>query len=129
MTNSPIRVQILGKKGWRMPPNTMSVARPTRWGNPHYDERRWGRERLVAWFEMMMHGWSPDAVADLNEYEARWVYEACQKFGHKIHCSYGATIVSLVDAARIELGGMNLACWCALGTPCHADVLLRLANS
>lgn len=27
-----------------------------------------------------------------------------------------------------ELRGKNLACWCKPGTPCHADVLLRLAN-
>jgi hypothetical protein len=27
-----------------------------------------------------------------------------------------------------ELGGKNLACWCRPGTPCHADVLLALAN-
>jgi hypothetical protein len=26
------------------------------------------------------------------------------------------------------LHGRNLACWCALGDPCHADVLLDLAN-
>lgn len=27
-----------------------------------------------------------------------------------------------------ELRGKNLACWCAPGAPCHADVLLELAN-
>lgn len=27
-----------------------------------------------------------------------------------------------------ELRGKNLACWCDLDKPCHADVLLRLAN-
>jgi hypothetical protein len=27
-----------------------------------------------------------------------------------------------------ELTGKNLACWCTLGEPCHADVLLELAN-
>ncbi|MBX9456157.1 MAG: DUF4326 domain-containing protein [Rhizobium sp.] len=27
-----------------------------------------------------------------------------------------------------SLRGKNLACWCALGDPCHADVLLELAN-
>lgn len=27
-----------------------------------------------------------------------------------------------------ELRGKDLACWCALDQPCHADVLLRLAN-
>jgi len=27
-----------------------------------------------------------------------------------------------------ELEGKNLACWCPLDQPCHADVLLKLAN-
>lgn len=27
-----------------------------------------------------------------------------------------------------ELRGRDLACWCPLDAPCHADVLLRLAN-
>lgn len=27
-----------------------------------------------------------------------------------------------------ELRGKNLACWCRLDQPCHADVLLELAN-
>lgn len=30
-------------------------------------------------------------------------------------------------AARTELRGKNLACWCPPG-PCHADILLELAN-
>ena len=32
-----------------------------------------------------------------------------------------------IDAS--ELRGKNLACWCALDQPCHADVLLELANA
>jgi len=31
--------------------------------------------------------------------------------------------------AEIELRGKDLACWCPLDQPCHADVLLKLANS
>ncbi|HEX9344079.1 MAG TPA: DUF4326 domain-containing protein [Actinomycetota bacterium] len=34
----------------------------------------------------------------------------------------------LVEAARQELVGKDLACWCAAGLPCHADVLLEIAN-
>ena len=34
----------------------------------------------------------------------------------------------LRHAARAALRGSNLACWCASGTPCHADVLLGLVN-
>lgn len=32
---------------------------------------------------------------------------------------------------RLDLGeirGRDLACWCPLNQPCHADVLLELAN-
>ena len=31
-------------------------------------------------------------------------------------------------AARAELAGKNLACWCPLEGPCHADVLLELMS-
>lgn len=30
---------------------------------------------------------------------------------------------------RHDLRGKNLACWCPLDQPCHADVLLEIANS
>jgi len=33
-----------------------------------------------------------------------------------------------VDDVRRELRGKNLACWCRPGEPCHADVLLQVAN-
>lgn len=31
-------------------------------------------------------------------------------------------------AVRAELCGKDLACWCSLDQPCHADVLLEIAN-
>ena len=34
----------------------------------------------------------------------------------------------LIREAKIELKGKNLACWCPLDRPCHADVLLKIAN-
>lgn len=34
----------------------------------------------------------------------------------------------LVQQIRNELRGKDLVCWCA-PSPCHADVLLRIANS
>ena len=33
-----------------------------------------------------------------------------------------------VDVRR-ALAGRDLACWCPLDAPCHADVLLRVANA
>ena len=32
-------------------------------------------------------------------------------------------------AAKAELSGKNLACWCKPGMPCHADILLKLVNA
>jgi len=34
----------------------------------------------------------------------------------------------LVSAIRAKLKGRALACWCPLDKPCHADVLLEIAN-
>ena len=34
-----------------------------------------------------------------------------------------------VDDVRRELAGRDLACWCAPGLACHADVLLEVANT
>lgn len=33
-----------------------------------------------------------------------------------------------VASVRAELAGHDLACWCPLDGPCHADVLLKIAN-
>jgi hypothetical protein len=30
----PVRIQRKRSKGWKMPPNTVYVGRPTKWGNP-----------------------------------------------------------------------------------------------
>ena len=98
----PMRVQRQRTKGWRMPPNTVYVGRPTKWGNPF----RAGYEnpmlpgRLVA---DKRHAWILfQAHAPLNP--------------------------KLVLSAKAELRGKHLACYCLLGEPCHADVLLEIAN-
>ena len=31
----PVRIQRKRTKGWRMPPSTVYVGRPTKWGNPY----------------------------------------------------------------------------------------------
>lgn len=33
-----------------------------------------------------------------------------------------------LETIRKELRGKNLACWCPIAGPCHADVLLEIAN-
>ena len=94
----PERIQLSRRKGWRMPENTVSVARPTKWGNPF----RVG-----------------DATIPTTK-------EAVRRFRHWIA---DRMVVGPPPPDPSELRGKNLACWCRLGTPCHADVLLELANS
>lgn len=48
---------------------------------------------------------------------------------HIDDCMAGAPARRALLEALRDLRGKNLACWCAPGAPCHADVLLGLANS
>ena len=98
MSERPIRVQLSRKKGWQMPANTVKVDRTTKWGNPY------SAARPLPW-------------------HANNVVEAFEQW-------LVMTIKGewLAYEARDELRGKNLACWCRLDQPCHADVLLRIAN-
>lgn len=37
-------------------------------------------------------------------------------------------MAGFIKMVKEELRGKNLACFCALGSPCHADLLLEIAN-
>ena len=98
---TPMRIQRKRTKGWRMPANTVSVSRPSDWGNPF----------TVAGYYAA--GFSGDLTA------AR---QACvDNFEDDLDDYF-------LELAKHNLRGKNLACWCPLGEPCHADVLLKIAN-
>ena len=97
----PQRVQLKRSAGWKMPANTLKVDRTTRWGNP---------------FTIAECGSAAIAVAQ----HGRWMR------GEIV--APGGVEPPPRDALRAALGGRNLACWCALNGPCHADLLLMLAN-
>jgi Domain of unknown function (DUF4326) len=52
--------------------------------------------------------------------------EAVGRYEQDLHA--GRLRVTVEDV-RSQLAGHDLACWCSLDGPCHADVLLRIANS
>ena len=118
----PERIQLSRAKGWRKPDDTVSVARPGRWGNP-FKVEDFGRERAIKLFDDTMQGrWSPSLFDDSEPDELiRMAHEARTTFLQ----SFDGTPLA---AARAELRGKNLACWCKPTVSCHADVLLRLAN-
>jgi uncharacterized protein DUF4326 len=51
--------------------------------------------------------------------------EAIRLFRHRLV----VLCPDMAARARRELRGRDLACWCPIGQPCHADVLLEVANA
>jgi len=98
----PKRIQRKRTKGWKMPPNTVYVGRPTIFGNPFRRE-------------------DGDGEFALRQF-CRWLNGA--------RGTGGGGLRRLAVLARIpELRGKDLACFCKEGAPCHADILLELANA
>lgn len=83
------------------------VGRPTKWGNP--------------WRVGMFRGFTrQDAIDSFRKWASGKTYNNVSHWGN--------SSVAMHMAARRELRGKNLACFCPLDQPCHADVLLELAN-
>lgn len=104
---TPKRIQLRRTKGWRKPEGAVVVARPSRWGNPFRvgDRVPIGRSAEPTRFETVV-----DAADAVRRYR-RWLR----------HIERSEDLVPL-------LRGRDLACWCPLDQPCHADVLLEIAN-
>lgn len=110
----PIRVQLSRKRGWRIPPNTVVVARPSKWGNPYTIGKS------ASLFAQSVY--VPDAKTAVRLFKAYVDIPRGEYIGHKRG-------MSIADQAYRELRGKNLACWCPLDKPCHAEVLLEIANA
>lgn len=114
----PKRIQLRRTKGWKKPEGAVVVSRPSKWGNPfiaHHPgskhEKPMAASVAVACFRSMLEKegcWSPTPMPwPKGKIPAQW---------------------TTVEDVRRELRGKDLCCWCALDQPCHADVLLEIAN-
>jgi hypothetical protein len=106
----PQRIQRQRTKGWRMPNGAIYVGRPTRFGNP------WTVGQVACGCR---------SVGECNHNSMR-----CDTAEEAVRM-YRWWIDQWKPARREELKvlrGMDLACWCPLDQPCHADVLLEVAN-
>jgi hypothetical protein len=106
---NPVRIRLSRAKGWRLPEGAVVVARPGKWGNPFVVGRDGTRIQCVAMFAILASGFiaiveQPDVDAQLDLWRR------------------------LRGRSIKALAGRDLACWCPLDGPCHADVLLWLAN-
>lgn len=108
-----------------MPEGAISVARPSRWGNP-FTVSEHGRSLAIALYRELVQGfWNPSFLDHLSEADYFRNSRAAAVWRKRIG---GHPL----EAARFELTGHDLGCWCPLvdehgiKVPCHADVLLEL---
>lgn len=106
----PQRIQRQRTKGWRMPKGAVYVGRPTPWGNPF----------IVGLFGRGSEREYWDAAKCVEMFR----FSTCQTDRAGIFTDFEMNEIDLRP-----LRGKDLACWCRLGQPCHADVLLELANA
>lgn len=110
---APVRVQLSRQKGWRLPANTMKVDRSTRWGNPFN-----ATADYCPFYPPSIY------PAPMVRFRAPASLEKCID----LFIAYLRGILASKPDFLQPLRGKNLACWCPLDRPCHADVLLDLAN-
>jgi hypothetical protein len=106
----PIRIRLSRSKGWKLPPDAVSVARGPgrRWGNPFVIGEAGPLDRMPV-----------DRLGATH-------FFACLFNDAELRLAAGYPTVQEI---RQALRGRDLACWCPLDQPCHADVLLQIANS
>ena len=110
----PKRVRRERTKGWRMPQGAVYVGHPTRFGNP-FDWRQCGRRKAVALFRRLVGG-------------RMSCVEMHRRFGGLVATIALCSAEMWIRQHLADLRGKDLCCWCPLDAPCHADVLLKLAN-
>lgn len=132
----PERIQRKRKAGWRMPQAAVYVGRPSPWGNPFvvgefYASRTWAHDR-------------PDPRgkhAEPGTYQREsitfgpWTetIDVVRDRAHAVELFRAYIAYEDIDWApekiRAALAGRDLVCWCPLSDPCHASVLLEMANA
>ena len=142
---TPSRIQRKRTAGWTMPEGAVYVGRPTKWGNPFNfsssdncwnalalgcrGDRKGRQEASVKAFRL----WISDPRGRVKEFEFGVVIEAGDKkvpIGPRAKAGTAPSLTEIQEAMR----GKDLVCWCPLvdkdgkPVPCHADVLLELAN-
>ena len=112
----PERIQRRRTKGWRMPAGAIYVGRPSRWGNPFTIS------------SAIESGYA--STTDEARFLVVTAFASCIERGDQSTWWFdnGASHLNRIRDNLHELRGHDLCCWCPLDSPCHATVLLELAN-
>ncbi len=119
MSAPPQRMQLSRRRGFDLQTASLAlnglparrITRPGPWGNPFTIDETAAR-----------YGLDPDAA------QAKAVELCGQWLRGTLDPALSPGTPPSRETIRHGLAGHNLACWCRPGTPCHADVLIALAN-
>jgi hypothetical protein len=117
-TIAPRRFQRSRAPGWRAPDGAVFVGRGTEWGNPATvsDRQRGG----IYWVRTGPDDPRPTRLTDRADAHALAVAHYRERLQQN---------PDFVTRIRRMLRGRDLMCWCSVpDDPCHADVLLCVAN-
>lgn len=149
MPDLPERIQLRRTKGWRKPTGAVVVARPSQWGNPFryhtyralarvpaVDGSAWEYEGRISADGARHDYYHPGGKITVHHVRYMTLDECVSLYRTalvtptpSIHLWVGHGLPWLgVKQARQALAGKDLACWCPLDQPCHADGLLEIAN-
>lgn len=138
--STPKRVQRQRTSGWRMPEGAVYVGRPTMFGNPfkaykcaccgYWDVKD---DNDVTYLVDHAYVRQPHVRADRSTWTTKReaVRESVRLYNDELTYWVGGRL-SWEPGFRekvADLRGRDLACWCPLDQPCHADVLLSIANT
>lgn len=134
---TPQRITLSRAKGWRMPESCVKVDRSSLWGNPW----KVGNPGVLSLRTMQVNHHARLPIDQISAVEAFrlwltekptwWMLPPPDMFTTRgwEHLWSNLNFQRQAILSRMEtLRGKSLACWCKPGTPCHADVLLELAN-
>jgi hypothetical protein len=145
----PVRLHRPAVRSWRTPENAVYVGPGSRWANPWRWRTRDALARVPAldgaeWeLETRISSAGRDhayhhADGRITPHEIRYMTraECIEVYRQALTAptarlrlwTYPGPALTVADA-HAELAGLDLACRCALGQLCHADVLLELANA
>jgi hypothetical protein len=151
----PRRVQRTRKRGETTPQGAVYVGRPTKWGNPIPWKGEWimwtavglglkgddkGRRAAAvalhrAWITstpIVVEPWDTQndgGSIEFGDGTVRTLADHCQGIALGAAGLFPAPVLPAPPSDFAELRGRDLACWCPLDGPCHADVLLEIANA
>ena len=108
---TPKRIQRKRTKGWRKPDGAVVVDRTSRFGNPYIVGVHGDAQKCVDLYRSAMGGLidntKPPHPPVVGVIKAQ---DNLRTYGHLLR-------------------GKDMVCWCGPDQPCHADVLLEIANS